>query len=75
VRTASYQKIFTAKTSNEADAAMQRLQAAGLHPADLGLTTPLALRPTETKFPIEVPVEETEKARKVLEFQSRRRRN
>ncbi len=43
------------------------LRRAGLHPADLTLSSPLPVEGAERSFPIQVPAEEAEAARKVLE--------
>jgi hypothetical protein len=67
MKEATLATIFTADTSREAEAIIQRLRTSGLHPAELGLTVPISFAHTERKFPIEVPVEEAETARTVLE--------
>ena len=46
---------------------MGRLRQAGLHPADLSLTTPLTPPGATPAFPIEVPVEEQDLARELFE--------
>ena len=59
--------IFTAESSAEAEGIISCLRGAGMHPADLGLTTPVPLDHSESKFPIKVPTEEVEQAKIVLE--------
>jgi hypothetical protein len=71
MREAPLVKIFTAKTSAEAEAIIGWFRTAGLHPAELALTTPLVFERGAAKFPIEVPVEELGRARAALENRPR----
>jgi hypothetical protein len=72
MREAPLVKIFTAKTSAEAEAIIGWFRTAGLHPAELALTTPLVFERGTAKFPIEVPpVEELGQARAALENRPR----
>jgi hypothetical protein len=66
MRQEAFTIVFTARTSNEAESLVNRLRDAGLHPAELGLTVPLPLAHKTSQFPVEVPSEEADRARKVL---------
>jgi hypothetical protein len=61
--------IFTAQTSREAESMIQWLRTKGLHPAELGVTKPIPFFNETVKFPVEVPVEEAQKARDALAHQ------
>ena len=63
--------IFTAEHADQAEEIIGWLRAAGIHPAELGLTAPVPLEHSEPKFPIEVPSEEAERARSFLESRTR----
>ena len=63
--------IFTADSSAEAESVIRRLRTAGFHPAELALTTPIPFERMDSKFLVEVPLEEAEKARNALEIQTR----
>jgi hypothetical protein len=59
--------IFVARRSNEAEEIIGSLKTAGLHPAELALTTPVPFERSQPRFPIEVPFDEIDKARTVVE--------
>lgn len=67
MKEAALTTIFTARTSSEADAIIGWLRTIGLHPAELGLTTPVPFEGEDFRFPIEVPTEEAEKAKSAVE--------
>lgn len=58
--------VFTAQTSGEAEKIIDRLRTKGLHPAELGVTQPIAILNETPKFPVEVPVDEVQRAREAL---------
>lgn len=66
MRKSMFTRIYATRVWNEADELMGRLRHAGLHPAELSLTTPLAPPGANTTYPIEVPVEEADEAREVV---------
>ncbi|HWD92995.1 MAG TPA: hypothetical protein VG938_11690 [Verrucomicrobiae bacterium] len=66
MRKTAFTTVDTVRNSNEAEHLIVLLRSAGLHPADLAMTTPLAMPGTVTRFPIQVPGEETELAKNVL---------
>jgi hypothetical protein len=66
MRTIAFSTVFTSHDPHEADEAVNVLRKAGLHPADLRLTAPVAARGCATMFPIEVPSEELDRAKQML---------
>jgi hypothetical protein len=68
MRNSTYTTIKVARTSGEADVMIGRLRNGGLHPTDLALAAPLTIAGTEPEFPVEVPIEEAELAKKLLEI-------
>jgi hypothetical protein len=66
MRKSPFITVFTTRMWGEADEIMGRLRKAGLHPADLSLTTPLTPPGANPTYPIEVPVEEVDLAREVM---------
>ncbi|MGZ4975298.1 MAG: hypothetical protein ACXWDN_21260 [Limisphaerales bacterium] len=58
--------IFVTYHSNEAEEIIRQLRIAGLHPAELALTTPFPFEHGKAKFPVGVPIEETEQAESVI---------
>jgi hypothetical protein len=66
MRKTAFTTVDTVCSSGEAEQLMGLLRSAGLHPADLAVTTPLAPPGAATHFPIQVPTEETELAKDVL---------
>jgi hypothetical protein len=67
MKESAFATIERADTSMEAEKTIRVLRNAGLHPAELALTTPLAILGIKCVFPVEVPAEEATAARKVLE--------
>jgi len=67
MRKAAFTTVFTARTSSEAEALIHRLRILGLHPAALGLTAPLAFSGTEARFPVEIPSDELDEAKRILD--------
>lgn len=66
MRKAEFSTVFTAQNCNEAKAVVQELRTIGLHPADLGLTSPIAVGGSPPTFPVEVPTEEAQQAKGFL---------
>jgi hypothetical protein len=66
MRKSSFSTVFTARTSSEAQQVIHRLQNRGLHPAELGLTTPCPIPNVEPTFPVAVPADEAEQAKKIV---------
>ena len=54
------------RTSAEAGRLIGLLRNAGLHPADMSLSAPLARPGNHTTFPVQVPSEEAGSAEQVL---------
>jgi hypothetical protein len=63
--------VFTAQTSREAESIIGWLRTEGLHPAVLGVTQPMRIEHEAQDFPVEVPVEEVEKAKNALQHRPR----
>ncbi len=70
MRKSAFTTILAPPTSEEAEKLIGALRCAGLHPADLGLTTPFGLPGKQRSFPVQVPSEETEAAKKLLRRES-----
>jgi hypothetical protein len=66
MRRSAFTTILAPRTCQEAEKVIGLLREAGLHPADLGLSVPLALPGRKRAFPVQVPSEESEAARKLL---------
>jgi hypothetical protein len=66
MRRSSFIRVHTSRTWCVAEEMVGRLRQAGLHPAELSLTTPLAPLDANPAYPIEVPVEEADLARELL---------
>ncbi len=60
-------KVFVAETWAAAEETVARLRQAGLHPLDLSVSTPLSTPGKNSEFPVEVPSEERELARALVE--------
>lgn len=58
--------VYIAGSASEAGEINTRLKDAGLHPAELGVTTPLVTGGPPPVFPVEVPAEEAARARMLL---------
>jgi hypothetical protein len=68
MRKSNYMTLTVVHSSHEADVVIGRLRHNGLHPTDLALTAPLAMPGTEAEYPIEVPIEEADLAKEVLDI-------
>ena len=68
MRRSAFTTILAARTCQEAEKVIGVLRDAGLHPADLGLSAPLAFLGTKPAFPVQVPNEESETAKKLLKL-------
>ena len=66
MRPEAFSTVFTSRNCRDAEAVLKFLKKGGLHPADLGLTAPIADKSTTPTFPIEVPAEEAQRAREML---------
>lgn len=70
MRRAAFNTVCRTRTSVEAERLIGLLRNAALHPVDLPLTAPLALADSHPTFPVQVPSEEEEAARQVLQLTS-----
>jgi hypothetical protein len=68
MRRTAFHTVCSTRTSVEAERLIGLLRQAGLHPVDLPLTAPLALKDAHPTFPVQVPSEEAEAARQVLQL-------
>ena len=66
MRKLTYITVKIMPTSHEAGVIIDRLRNCGLHPTDLALAAPLTPPGAEPEFPVEVPAEEAEVAKRVL---------
>jgi hypothetical protein len=62
--------VKVALTPHEASMMIDRLRNSGLHPTELALVAPLAAPDAKAEFPVEVPVEEAQLAKELLESDS-----
>jgi hypothetical protein len=67
MRKEAFNTICVVRTVSEGEEILAVLREAGLHPADLSLATLLPIEGGEESFPIQVPTEETDAARDLLE--------
>jgi hypothetical protein len=67
MRKSAFVTIRTVQSLTEAETLLGLLRRACLHPVDLSLSSPLPLTGAEESFPIEVPAEEADLARGLLE--------
>ena len=66
MRQTAFVTIRKPRTPEEARKLIGILRDAGLHPMDLGLSTPLAPPGKTPPYPVQVPSEETEAAKEAL---------
>ena len=67
MRKSGYITVKVAPTSREAYALVDQLRKSGLHPTDVALAAPLVELGAEPEFPIEVPLEEADSAKRCLQ--------
>lgn len=67
MRKTAFTIVHCAETAEEAQGVIDRLRTTGLHPAELALTAPLPFSSGSKRiFPIEVPPDESTKAKSIL---------
>jgi hypothetical protein len=66
MRPDGFSTVFTSPNCRDAEAVLKVLKRGGLHPADLGMTATIAENGNASSFPIEVPADEAQQARKML---------
>jgi hypothetical protein len=67
MRKSAFTTVTTARSTSDAETLLALLRRGGLHPVDLSLSAPLPLAGVERSFPIDVPGEEADAARNLLE--------